>query len=385
MKKINKTKKASSQIGIIIMLMAGLLLLGSIFVDDGNQPSKNDYLNDRNYNKNNSYPEEDYLFYLNQTDIGRQKKITESFPNIEIGSKTENNIIHIGNDFKLKANPFSKTYYSFDLDFKKPQDVQQLLIYFKPERITGDQDLKILVNNQIYFQNKARTGEIPITINKKLASNQTKVTITFMLDKPKWYQIFNWNSFEVKELKVMEISQDSSNNEKEFNFQLDKDYLERVELNLLVDCEKPTTDNPSIKTTINGYIISDENPQCEKYINRITKKIPENILRTNKNTIKFETNGYYKLSYSINKIYFNDKDTYKFTINSFNDIIDVIMYGDFDKDVIDIKINEQTMAIGRDEIVSIIPYLKFGTNEIEFLTKPVEIKEFVVEKNEFLY
>lgn len=378
-------KNASSQIGIGIILMAVLLLFGSIFIDD-NSNSKQDYLNQKTQNTNNNeYPKDSYLFYLNNTDIGKQKKVTESYPNIEIGSREQNNIIYIGNDFKLKSNPFSKTYYSFEVNLKNPQNVEELLLYFDPKRITGKENIIVLVNNQLFYDNQARTNELPIVIDKKFATNQTKATITIMLNKPKFYQIFNWNSFEIKNLKVMEVSRDTANNKKSYNFQLDKNDLERVELNLITNCKKTSTEtNKPIKTTINGYIISNFNPQCDKYINKETKEIPQNILKTNKNTLTFETDGYYSLGYSINKIYYTDKDLYKFTINSFNDIIDVIIYGDFDKDVIDIRINEQTIGLGRNEIISIIPYLNFGTNTIEILTKPVEIKELIVEKNQFL-
>ena len=112
--------------------------------------------------------------------------------------------------------------------------------------------------------------------------------------------------------------------------------------------------------------------------------VPLSILKNQgANSIIMETEGYYKVAYSLNKIYFNDKDVYKFTINSFNDIVDVIIYGDFDKNVIDLRLNSQTFSLARDEIKSIIPYLRFGTNELRILTKPVEIEELIVEKNEF--
>ena len=57
----------------------------------------------------------------------------------------------------------------------------------------------------------------------------------------------------------------------------------------------------------------------------------------------------------------------------------------YKKKTIDIRLNGQTMELDRDEIKSIIPYLRFGTNELKILTKPVEIKELIIEKNEFLY
>lgn len=381
-KTTKKNKKANNQIGIAIITLGLLLLFGALFFDVDYQ-TKSDYLNSKS-SSYNSYPQETYLFYLNDTDIGRQSKVVESFPNIELGSKTTNNIIYRGNTFKIKSNPFSKTYYSFDLDIKKPLDTQEFLLYFNTKRITGNQNLIIKMNNEIFYDNDAKPNDIPINIKKKLSENQTKVKITFELQKPKWYQIFNWNTMEINSLQVVEVTQDSDNNQKEFDFELDKQYLESVQLTLITDCEDTKTNKP-IKVTVNGYVLADYNPDCTSYLNTINKQIPLNILKTQNNKIEFETSGYYKLSYNLNKIYYNDKDTYKFTINSFNDIIDVVMYGDFDEEVIDLRLNSQTMSLKRDEIMSIIPYLRYGTNELKFLTKPLDIDEFIIEKNEFLY
>lgn len=376
-------KKATSQVGIGIIVMALLLLLGGIFVDDGTV-SKSSYLDEKKTNGIEGYPEESYLFYLNETDIGRQKKVTESFPNVELGSKIENNIIFLGNDFKLKANPFTNNAYSFNVNFEKPEEVNYFMLYFNPNRITGKQDLVVKVDDVVYYENQARNNELPIVINKKLSSNQSSVKVSLELRKPQWYQIFNWNSYEVKELKVNEVRQNKANNLREYDFEVNKLNLERVELNVVISCENTNKKMP-IKIKANDYIIEDFTPECTSNYNRVTREIPLNILNSQQNRITFETEGYYKVSYSFNKIYFNDQDTYKFTIGSFNDIIDVVMYGDFDKDVIDLKINDRLVSLGRDEIMSIIPYLRFGTNEIEFVTKPVEIKEFVIEKSEFLY
>ena len=161
--------------------------------------------------------------------------------------------------------------------------------------------------------------------------------------------------------------------------------LERAYIEIVVSCDEVVEISHSIKIKVNDYIISDSNPLCTSKNSRISADIPLTVLKSSKNRIEFQTEGYYKMAYSFNKIYFNDEETYKFNINNFNDIIDVVMYGDFDKEVIDIKLNGQTMALKNDEIKSIIPYLRYGKNELIFLTKPVEIEEFIIEKNEFAY
>lgn len=385
-----KNNKATAEVGMAIIGMAILLLLGSIFVDNIDN-SKSTYLqnknnkydninNDGNYN---NYPEETYLFYLNETDIGRQNKVTESFPNIELGSKVEYNVIYLGNSFKLKSTPFSGNEYSFMVSLDAPEDIKSLLIYFIPERLAGSQNLIIKINNETYYDNKGMSSEVPININKNF-NNQSSVKVTFQLERPKWYDIFNWNSFEINDIKIVEKRQRQNNKIKEFNFQAEKEFLERVELNMVFDC-KETTSSEAVKVTINDYKIADFNPDCQTSMRIVETEIPINILNSQINDIKFESEGLYSLAYSLNKIYYNDQETYKFTVSNFNDIIDVVMYGDFDKEVVDIKINNKLISLGRNEIESIVAYLKYGTNEIEFLNKPLEISEFIVEKSEFVY
>ena len=374
-------KKGSAEVGIAIVAMALLLLLGGIFLDS-DPNSKSSYIKDKNSKSQagESLAQESYLFYLNNTDIGRQSKVTESFPNLELGSKETFNTIHVGSSFRLQANPFTANSYSFDIRFAEPEDVNNYLLYFNSDRLSGDNNLIIKVNGEPVVNTQAKDSDMPIVIAKKPTNNT--VTLTFEIDKPRWYQLFNWNKIDIEKLRVVEAIQDKNNNEREFNFEIEKDFLERVYVDLVVSCEDTT--NPPIKVTVNGFIVGNENPDCDSRYNRISLNVPLSILKNQgANSIIMETEGYYKVAYSLNKIYFNDKDVYKFTINSFNDIVDVIIYGDFDKNVIDLRLNSQTFSLARDEIKSIIPYLRFGTNELRILTKPVEIEELIVEKNEF--
>ena len=376
------SKKAVNQVGVAIIAMAILLLLGALFTDDSNPNSKTNYLKDKS-NNSLGYPDENYIFYLNNTDIGRQKKVTENFPNIELGSKMEYNTIYIGNNFRLNANPFTTTPYSFEINLDKPDEINELLIYFKSDKLSGDNPVDVSVNGQHILRTQANSGDSPIKIqNKKL--NETD-TIAFEILKPNWYDLFNWNKIDITDLRIVEMRQNKNNNLKTFNFQVDKENIERAYIDLLVSCDEVVETSDAIVIRVNGYIIANNNPKCTSKNNLISATIPLNILMVDKNTLELETTGYYKVAYSINKIYYNDKQTYKFTINNFNDIIDVIMYGDFDKDNVDLRLNNVTMTLNTDEIKSIIPYLRYGTNQIQFLTKPLSIEEFVIEKNQYIY
>ncbi|NQZ85455.1 MAG: hypothetical protein HRU03_07085 [Nanoarchaeales archaeon] len=59
------------------------------------------------------------------------------------------------------------------------------------------------------------------------------------------------------------------------------------------------------------------------------------------------------------------------------------MYGDFDRTVIDVKINNHQITLVRNEIESILDLLRIGTNEIKILTDKVEIEELIIENDRY--
>lgn len=381
-------KKGQVQIGMGILIMAFLLLFGGmLFSGNDNPNSKDRYLENKNDGTEiDGYLEDDYLFYLNETDLGRQKKVTESFPNIELGSKKEFNTVYIGNSFRLNANPFTSNTFSFDVAISNPNETQEILLYFKPERISGSEEVIISVNNRQVSRNMLKSSDVPIRISESLLrSNESTLTLSYKINKPGFIELFNWNAVEFSDLRVVEVKKDQENNQRDFDFYVDKRFLDETYLDLTISCDEIKPFGNAIKATINGYIVLNSNPECDTRFNRITANISLNILEQGQNRLVLETNDYYKIGYGITKKYYNDQFVYKFNINSFNDIIDVVMYGDFDKEVIDVRVNSQLLSLRRDEIKSIIQFLRFGTNEIEFETKPVEIEEFVIEKNQFTY
>lgn len=372
-----KYKKASSQVGIAIIAMAILLLLGGIFTNPNTTINNNN-----NINEHNNYNNSNYLFYLKNTNIGKQNKITQSYDNIILGSKKEYNIIYLGNNFILNSNPFTKNSYSFDINFENPKEVNNYLIYFKTIRSSGDENLKIYVDNKLISDNKARNNDIPIKVNYKPKNSTVK--IRFELEKPKFYDIFNWNKILINELKVVEEKQNKENNNRKFNFPINKKNLEKAYLQTTIKCNQIKDISEPIIIKINGQIIANQNPNCKSNYNVITTQIPNNILNEKNNDLEFETKGLYKIAYSLNKIYFNEQSTYSFNVNSFNDIMDITISGDFDRDVIDFKLNSYQLSLNKEDILSLIKYVRFGTNELKILTKPVEIKELKIEKNEYM-
>ena len=394
MKKQNK--KGINEVGIGIVVMALLLLFGGIFFNgDGDSFIKDK--NGNSYNNVNKYldPEhDDYIFFMNNTEIGRQNKVVDSFPNIELGGEESYNVLYQDNNFFLTANPFSGTYYSFFVPLDSPQEVKNLLVYFNLDKSSGSQNLILRLNDQIIYNGQARSSEsplsIPINVKKNFnmsANNSNDIStinakITIEIEKPAFYSLFNWNKFEVKNLKILERRKTTSNNLREFSFQIDKEYLDNVYARFVIACDSSTERLP-IEIDVNGYTLDSFIPECTSKFNTITKEIPKNILNENNNKLSMSTEGFYKIAYSFNKVYFNDKDVYFFDLPTFNGIYDAVIYGEFDTQIIDIRLNDEPFSIESREMKNIINYLETGKNKLEILTKPVLIKELRVEKSTF--
>jgi len=375
-------KKAVSEIGIGIMIMGVLLLLGGIF-NDSSFDSGSKY---KPTDGDDKYDNENFLWYLNNTNLGRQVRETESFPNIELGSREKSDIIYIGNSFRLVSNMFSKNELEFDLSFAEPEDVSYILVYFKMDRLSGENPIIVNYNGRQVLKTLAKKSDLPLKIPVKINNpkNFTSMKISLELEKPPFYSLFNWNKVEFTDFKVLEVAEDKSNRDREFNFQIqNKEFLERVYIDLLVDCDNTNKVSDAIKVTVNDYIILNNNPDCRSKNTKITGSIPLNILNDEKNTVIFETDGFYKVGYGINKVYFNDKKNYKFNMNSYNGIGDVVMYGDFDRSYLDLRINSQTISLRRNEIKPILQYLRLGVNEIKILNDKVNIEELIIENNQY--
>jgi hypothetical protein len=379
-------KKGTKELGIGILAFAMILLIGGILSDNPVTFSeKEKYLDDKQTYYNEEYPEENYLFYLEDFDLGKEQRITQNFPNIELGAKEEFIPLYTQQIIELRSNMFKQNIATLRVVPTSRKDLKELRIYASANQLSGSENVIVKIDGKEVAQVPVE-GYFPIII-KNFPENNT-FDLTIELNKPAWYQLFNWNKAEFKDFRVVEISQNLNEQTKEFSFDIDdRQYLDELLVQLVVSCESRVENSPSIKVKVNGYIIGNQNPDCISRFNRMTFNISENILNKENqpNVLELETEGYYTLGYSIVKSYYNDQETYKFTVEDFSDIFDVIMYGDFDKESIEVEINNRRITLNRNEIESIIPFLRAGVNTIEFRDMPLEIDEFVVESITYRY
>lgn len=381
-----KTKKGTKELGIGIIAFAMILLLGGILSDNPISFSQKDkYLDERSNYIDSEYPEENYLFYLEEFELGREQRITQNFPNIELGSKEEYTTLFSTQRVELRSNMFKKNSADIRVVTTNRENVKELQLYASSNQLSGDENLVIKINGKEVAQVPSE-GYFPIVI-RDLPENDT-FTMSAELVKPAWYNLFSWNKVELKDFRVIEVSQDDNEKIKEFSFEVNEQrYLDELLVQLVVSCEENSGSSPAIKVKVNDYIIGNQNPDCISRYNRMTFNISKNILKEENeiNSLVLETEGYYTLGYSLVKTYFNDQDTYKFNIEDFSEIYDVIMYGDFDKSTIELEINKRRLSLERNEIQSIIPYLRNGVNTVEFRDMPLEIEEFVIEGITYRY
>lgn len=379
-------KKGLNQLGAGIIVMALLLFLSGLFSLDNS--SQSNYINsNNNYYSNNTSYDPNVLFSLQNQVIGKDYKQIISFSNVYLGSKEDYKVIYLGNSFYLHSNPFTVSEHTIQVSVDNISNVGSLYLYFNTNR-TGEENLNVYVNGQLISSNKALPGDIPIVINKnqiKVFKNKTlenQIFITFKLSKPKFYDIFNWNTLKIYDLKVVEKELNNDNKKKSFRFKTDNPYLKSLYVDLVISCGKYSgiEDAPPIYGLLNGQIVFQDNPNCKSSNTVLEKNIPLNLLNNGYNELTLSTNGYYKLAVRVNEIYFNDQDTYYFNVDNFNNINDIVIYGDFDQDVIDLYINDRLISLGRREVKSILPYLVYGLNKITILTKPVEIKNLYIRK-----
>jgi len=112
--------------------------------------------------------------------------------------------------------------------------------------------LNVYIDDNLIRTTSAKSKDSPITIHVNKLNYSNK--ITFQIEEPKGYEILNWNKLDISELKIVEGRQNKYNNLKTFNFNLEKIYLERVYLDLIVSCDE-INDRIMEPITIEEFII----------------------------------------------------------------------------------------------------------------------------------
>ncbi len=370
-------KKGNFGIGLVIIALGFLFLIfGSSFVESSTKHSNTGVY----YNSTSG---SNYLLELHNLTLGRQRIAVESYPNLEVGSPEEKDVVFQSSSIKLLSNFLTKTDFEVRIPVKPDECIEYLLFYTSPDIESLSNDVIVTVNNDSVYVGRLDFTDIPILIPVPNNVSGNVLTVKVYVDKPRFFQVWKWNSLYLKNNKIVEVVRKKDNSEQSFRFYVLNPSLESLYVNLLVDCADSERGS-TLEVLVNNYSLSKFSFDCEHLHNSKTISVPLNIVGRD-NKITFRTDGYLKFSYNIKKVFFNDKFVYTFNLNNYNDIVDVVVRGDFDKETIDIKVNGHLMELDRNEIKSILPYLRIGVNQIEFLSKPLDIKEFYVEKVDWYY
>ncbi len=384
MEKIYKNKKSlinPFSIGVILFIF---LLLFVSFYDTGDNysttQSKSSFFQSKDYSQQDEI-DETKIFKLEKTYVGQEKTISESSQFLELGSIEKFNVLFEEGSFNLKSSVFSSNSYYVELYPDYIGDIDSILIYFEPQYITGkEQLLEVNINDLRFVQSTLNARNSPIKIKfDQILKNLDILKITVAI---KGVDYFSATNVKMDNFRILEKRINEKTKTKSFNFQTNLESLDEMDLELSIRC-KTKTDYGYIDVLINNKSLTTVMPNCNLGEEIITIPVPTDILDGDKNKLTFQTNSFFQITYNLKSKYSASSNIYRFTINNFNDFLDIVMYGNFDKDIIDLRINAKTISLKRDEVISIFQYLKIGVNQINIITKPVEIEEFVIEKVDY--
>lgn len=381
---MKKNKKSNINLGIVIIILAFVFLFSEASFDgffDWGSGSKN--------KRDNSNEYLDKILYINDTFLGQNNHKYQSYPNLEVGSIEEKNIVYELSSFKLFSNFFTSNTLDLKLAFDRDENVKKYLIYLNKD-VKPKQDLIVKLNNKVYYRGKVENVDIPIVVvpqdfeNSK-EGNFTNSTqffndLTLELKKPLFFEIWNWNNFYVRDFKILEVSNKKSLDLKKFPLSLDLDNLDDLLIQITPNC-KDSDKSSFLDIKFNDYNLGNTVFNCDSRDGVFELDVPEDIWEKN-NLLEFKTNGYVKFSYRLDKKYFNDIFIYNFHIDDLDDYEEANLFYDGDKEFISVLINDYELDIQRNKMEDIWDYIEEGYNTIEFLSKPLYIEKFYVELEE---
>jgi hypothetical protein len=382
-----KTKKAiinPFSIGIILFLFLLIFVLFSDIETNNNSNDKYSYLNNKEKTSSITSIDEEIdpskIFKLGKTYIGKEKTVVENSEYFELGAIERFLQLHSGS-FNLKKKLFGSSFYYFEIPIENKKFLDSLLFYFEPEYLSGsDAMFNININNLKFIKTPIDAKNTPIKIkldNTTKNADSLKIEISILNDG-----FFSFPNVRINDFKVLGKMLSDKNSKKDFYFQTNLRSIDELDLELIVRC-RDKKEYGFVDISINENLIETLIPNCNLGEEVINIPIPLSILDGDKNKLTFETDSFFQISYNLNSKYLEQGNVYRFTINNFNDFLDIVVYGNFDKEVIDIKVNSKTLSLKKDEVLSIFPYLKIGVNQVKILTSPLEIEEFVVEKVDY--
>ena len=415
---LNSSKKANL-VGFAIIGLAFLLLLGSLSFDTSTYSSNDRYYDrddcryydrederyyydcdyfghddDRYYDRNrdrivNFDLTNEIIFEINDTTLGEEVIETTEFPNIKIGSAKEYEELYYRKDVTIRTSAFSNSQISVRLDdeLTNSSDFLGVLIMAYPTSGIFEEPLGIVINNNLVHVER-EVSDLPVFLSRN-EFNKTGNSLLLTTEEVEWFGIGGGNSIDFNEVVILAVKQDKAFSSRSIDFLIDKkeEHLEDVRIKLSVICPAGEDGSTPIEAYVNGFKVLSQNPKCVTSNNLgtiLSAQVPLSVLKDSdkdeKNVLFLETSGQYETSLQIEEVSFNDKYTYTFNLNNNDDLYDVIFFGDFDKETLDIQLNSHRFEVPRRETVSIRNKLRSGKNVLTIRERPVEIREFIIEQ-----
>ena len=392
-----KSKKSSAfAIGIALFLL--LIGFSLLFEDPSSDKyTYNDYkaVNDKDNSNifslrkssNLKGDEIENLLYLEDKKIGDSNIVSRQYTNEEVGIVEDFVDLQYGGNFILRSNPLRRDEFYTEFSLPNSDELTDIYLYFEPISVgssISDKIIEINLNDIKFVKTGIEQRSIPIRISIDDNLKQSDVIkVSISLENVPIFSIFNWNKVEFYQFKIIGRTQNKENVQKEFSQIVNLEDLDRATMSINILCDENLDAEDPLELYLNAQKVRSINLNCD------TKKtdifnIPLDYFSNDKNDFVFKTEGFYKINYLLNLEYLNDRTGYSFILDSFDDVYDVVLYGSFNRNVINLKINNNTMTMTNDEVISILRYVDIGRNSIKFLDDSLQIEELIIEKNKYL-
>lgn len=391
---LNFNNKANV-VGFAIIGLAILLLLGSA-VTQPSSPISGGNENTGGGSGSGSGSElfdvsSSVLFELNSTILGRERIRTIDFPNMRIGSAIEYDELYFVRDIRLISSPFNSNSFQSTIprSVVEDEDFLGILLVMYPRDGRFDNEVGILVNNELFGVERS-TSRLPLVINRREFQEGFDNRISITLPEVNWFEFFNSYEEVFNEIRVIAMYQDSRFSQRSLQFilQTNEENLNFLRLQFSVVCPQGEDGSTPIEAYVNNFKVMSQNPNCATRDPRgtvLSAHVPADILRfpgesTNYNTILIDTFGTYQTSLQVEEVSLNNDFEYSFFVSRSRNVEDVVIFGDFDREFLDLQINSYRFQLPRRETVSIRTRLRSGRNELIIHDAPVEIRQMLIEQ-----
>lgn len=399
--------KKANIVGFAIIGLAILLLLGSVVtqpsspisdgsssggVGSGSSGGGSSSGGSSGENQNELFDvSSSILFEINSTTLGREMIRIIDFPNMRIGSAVEYDELDFVRDIKLISSSFNSNSFTSTIPRSVVDDDNFLgiLLVMYPRDGKFENEVGIIVNSQIYGVEKS-TSRLPLVIDAREFQRGVDNRISLTLREVNWFDLFTTYEEQFNEIRVIAMYQDSRFSQRSLDFilQTSKENLNFLRLKFSVVCPVGEDGSTPIEAYVNNFKVMSQNPTCATRDGRgtvLSAHVPVDILRfstdnINSNTILIDTFGTYETSLQIEEVSFNTDFEYSFFVSRSRNVQDVVIFGDFDREFLDIQINSYRFQLPRRETTSIRTRLRSGRNELIIHDAPVEIRQLLIEQ-----